>query len=1224
MPTARLSLIAALSVVVALSFVPAPGSAERPDIVWMRGGHYFSVTAVAYAPDGSMVASGGDDGTIKLWRIADGMLLRTLVGHQAPPPFYQKKATIQSLAFSPDGTQLASAGNDNAVKVWRLADGAVLATLSATFSGSTACLAPCGVAFSPNGQMLGVAAGGGYDGGLRIWRVLDWATLLDSTAYGGFAFSPDPATPDRVAAAAGSHLKIVRVTDGAVILDIVSPGPNPVPAFSPDGQLILTSGGRVFRGSDGVLVATLGASGLIYGGFGFSPDGQTLALSGMEPDGAGTGTLRSVIKVFRTVDLANPSPAPIASWTPHAGGQAVIAFAPDGLSLASAGGRYALQSNVDFSVRRWRVSDGIPLQTLTAYSGTARQLAVSPDGSTLAAAIEAALAQADPLGMTALRTWDAATGAPVLTVADLGQSSLAFAPDGQSLATTSACCSYTLAARSAADGSLQPVAGGNPIGGRPPIAFSPDVQTVAAYAADGSVQLWSLADGTLAFLSQSPSQGNKILVVSPDGARVAAVADDGKQVRVWDAAARVLVTTLPYGQFITALAFSPDGETLAAGLTPSLSSQTGTSIVRLRVADGAPVGSPLAAHTGQVMALAFSSEGGWLASGGVDNTLRLWSTTDGALLATLDEETGSMPGREPFTGVRSVAFLAADEQIAYSRADATIVVAHNPVVLQTFTLTVSRAGPGGGSVTSAPGGIDCGSGCAAGFREGSAVTLAATPTIGSYFAGWSGDAACASGVVTVTADTVCLATFQQTDLVVSALTAPSSAGPGESITVTDTTTNQGAGPAPASTTRFYLSPDGTIGGTAIALGTRSIPALPAGSGSTASVSLTVPAGTTPGSHFIVARADADGVATEIDETNNELAQPIAVGSDLVIAALTVPPVAGASTAISVSDTTQNQGSAVAVTTTTAFYLSTTVTLGPGAVRLGSRPVGSLAAGASAAGVTPLTIPAGTATGSYFIVAKADDLGAVAETGESNNTTVQPIAIGPDLIVFALTVPATSGATAHITASSTIKNQGGAAGASTTRFHLSTTPSVGGGAVSLGTRTVPALAAGATHTSNTTLTIPAGTATGSYFIVARADDAGVVTEATEANNTAARPIVVGPDLIVSALSAPASAAAGSQITISDTTANPGGGAATASTTRLYLSLTPTLESGAVLLGARSVASIAAGGSRAGSTQVTIAAGTPAGSYFIVGVADGAAVVAETNETNNTANRPLTVP
>src|SRR5439155_692753 len=170
---------------------------------------------------------------------------------------------------------------------------------------------------------------------------------------------------------------------------------------------------------------------------------------------------------------------------------------------------------------------------------------------------------------------------------------------------------------------------GNPVPGLPPVAFSPDSQTVASYASDGSVQLWSLADGTLAFLAQSPSQGSKILVASRDATRLAAVAGDGKQVQVWDTAGHALLTTLQYGQFVTALAFSPDGQTLAAGLTPSLSSETGTSIVILRIADGTAVGSPFVGPTGYVVAVAYSPDGAGLAPGSSDSTLRFWRVAGG-------------------------------------------------------------------------------------------------------------------------------------------------------------------------------------------------------------------------------------------------------------------------------------------------------------------------------------------------------------------------------------------------------------------------------------------------------------------------------------------------------------------------------------------------------------------------------------------------------------------
>jgi hypothetical protein len=79
--------------------------------------------------------------------------------------------------------------------------------------------------------------------------------------------------------------------------------------------------------------------------------------------------------------------------------------------------------------------------------------------------------------------------------------------------------------------------------------------------------------------------------------------------------------------------------------------------------------------------------------------------------------------------------------------------------VQTFTLTVSKAGTGSGTVTSSPAGINCGAACAANYTSNQIVTLTATPAIGSSFAGWSGNADCADGSVTLNASKSCTATF---------------------------------------------------------------------------------------------------------------------------------------------------------------------------------------------------------------------------------------------------------------------------------------------------------------------------------------------------------------------------------------------------------------------------------------------------------------------------------
>src|SRR5437667_9889067 len=86
-----------------LPLLPTSSRAARPDVLWMRGGHYISVTAVAYAPAGATVASGGYDGTIKLWRVADGMLLRPLTGHQPPPSFDVNPSAMRWSTFPTAG-----------------------------------------------------------------------------------------------------------------------------------------------------------------------------------------------------------------------------------------------------------------------------------------------------------------------------------------------------------------------------------------------------------------------------------------------------------------------------------------------------------------------------------------------------------------------------------------------------------------------------------------------------------------------------------------------------------------------------------------------------------------------------------------------------------------------------------------------------------------------------------------------------------------------------------------------------------------------------------------------------------------------------------------------------------------------------------------------------------------------------------------------------------------
>jgi subtilase family serine protease len=287
-------------------------------------------------------------------------------------------------------------------------------------------------------------------------------------------------------------------------------------------------------------------------------------------------------------------------------------------------------------------------------------------------------------------------------------------------------------------------------------------------------------------------------------------------------------------------------------------------------------------------------------------------------------------------------------------------------------------------------------------------------------------------------------------------------------------------------------------------------------------------------------------------------------------------------------------------------------------------VPALAPGAASTGSTVLTLPAGTAVGSYYLLIRADADDAVAETVETNDTAAVPLQVGPDLIVSALGVPSTAGAGTAITVTDTTANQGSApAAASTTALYLSTNSVLDASDVLLGSRAVPALAAGASSSGATAIAIPAATAAGTYFVLARADADDAVGETSEGNNTSVRVLQVGPDLIDATWSIPGAVTAGVPITVSDTVKNQGGGAADASTTRFYLSANALFDAADVPLGSRPVPALAPGATSTASTALTVPAGTPAGSYYLLIVADADGAVAETQEGNDLGLGPVVV-
>ena len=241
--------------------------------------------------------------------------------------------------------------------------------------------------------------------------------------------------------------------------------------------------------------------------------------------------------------------------------------------------------------------------------------------------------------------------------------------------------------------------------------------------------------------------------------------------------------------------------------------------------------------------------------------------------------------------------------------------------------------------------------------------------------------------------------------------------------------------------------------------------------------------------------------------------------------------------------------------------------------------------------------------------------------------------GPDLVTTAVSSPPAAAAPGSaFSVTDTVKNQGNArATASTSRYYLSPDTTKGTGDIRLDrVRATPSLEAGLSFPGQAiTVTIPSTTPLNTYYLLACADDTGVVTELDDGNNCRASATTVRvtrPDLVITAVSNPPPAVApGGQFTVVDSIKNEGAVSSASSVTRYYLSADGEKGSGDTLLtGSRGVPSLAAGASYAGpAITVTLPSTTAVNAYYLLACADDAAVVTEMDNSNNCRASATTV-
>ncbi|MDH4285893.1 MAG: hypothetical protein OEV26_00515, partial [Gallionella sp.] len=431
------------------------------------------------------------------------------------------------------------------------------------------------------------------------------------------------------------------------------------------------------------------------------------------------------------------------------------------------------------------------------------------------------------------------------------------------------------------------------------------------------------------------------------------------------------------------------------------------------------------------------------------------------------------------------------------------------------------------------------------------VTIPSTVAAGSYYIGAIADATnvqtetnegnntmlTTSGSPTVGKLVV---TAPAVDLTMTALTmSANSVVAGNSLTVNDTLTNAGTSAMTVSSSYvyYYLSADNVITTADTRIGYRLVNGAVAAGGTSAATltPVTIPSTVAPGTYYIGAIADALNVQPETNEGNNTMLTTsgsptagtlivTASAADLTMTALTMSAnsvVAGNS--LTVNDTMTNAGTS-AMTANSSYvyyYLSADNVITTADTRIGYRYVGvALAAGGSStAATTSVTIPVDTPPGTYYIGAFADGTNAQTEINEGNNTmlttsgsptvgTLVVTAVEIDLQMTALTASAsTMTRGSSYTVNDTMTNVGTSAmtaSSSYIYYFLSTDTTITAEDTFIGFRLVNgALAAGGNSSgTNTSITIPAGAATGTYYIGAIADAADEQPEINETNNTRA--------------------------------------------------------------------------------------------------------------------------
>ena len=380
-------------------------------------GRPVSVNVSRYSPDGKWIATGAEDGTLKIWDAQTLTETRSVTAHLFP---------ITACSFSPDGLRVATGSTDNTIRIWDLTVEDDSSAPRAHESRITAC------AFSPDGGRLVTAS---IDRTLKLWDVSTWREIACLTGHAGAVndcqFSPDGTL---IASASSDHTLNIWDGFGGDLVATLQGHTKAVNAcsFSPSGEQLVSCGDdwklKVWDVRTGGLITSLSGEIGELTDCSYSPDGSLIAFGSRD---SFPGLFRAPARTFRgklagkfrghvkevTACKVSPDNARIASssldgtvrfWTgvesssassKNLGGVHDFAFAPDGSLLATASGDGIVRVlHSGTAMEFWQAS----------IEGSNRSVAWSPDGSLIAVGTRSGT-------LEVLRVENSVLGPPVLT-----------------------------------------------------------------------------------------------------------------------------------------------------------------------------------------------------------------------------------------------------------------------------------------------------------------------------------------------------------------------------------------------------------------------------------------------------------------------------------------------------------------------------------------------------------------------------------------------------------------------------------------------------------------------------------------------------------------------------------------------------------------------------------------------------------------------------------------